>query len=476
MKPANVAIQAALAAAFVAGCATEAKAPIRPGYGSVEPFQRNSSPADPEAWYALGRYYQGQSRWDEAEKSFRRVLVANPAHAEAHNALGAVLAGRGLLAAAEGEFTAAAQAAPEAAHIRGNLGRIQMLQGRNEEALATLQEAYRLDPENPSVRSNLAQAFARSGKEGTVPQLAAAPVPVPAAGPEAPEPVAPRAAAPVAGNSSSVIVTVVPPVPAKKDLAALPSVPLEDSRSSIRLVQAAPAGDRASGTKVAGLEAVPVAAAPSLPAVSPAGSAERVEAKAPPAATPSPSPTLSPGDSRREMKAEAVAVAKPPIQVEAEPQPQVAMSQSYTVAEPRAVAMPLATPAAIPASTAAESSVPSRFRLEVSNGNGVTGMARQVRLWLFGQGYGAIRVTNQLPYQQRATVVQYRSGFQDQAHALGDCLLREMPVIYEARLDPRADVRVVLGRDLPRDYAVNGLGKMLLASSEGKAAETICRG
>ena len=96
-------------------------------------------------------------------------------------------------------------------------------------------------------------------------------------------------------------------------------------------------------------------------------------------------------------------------------------------------------------------------RLEVANGNGVEGMARRVRAAFVAAGHARVRVTNLPAYTQVSTVLEYRAGFAGEARRLGAQLSPLTPlVLYEARLDARADLRLVLGRDLPRDYARDG--------------------
>ena len=96
---------------------------------------------------------------------------------------------------------------------------------------------------------------------------------------------------------------------------------------------------------------------------------------------------------------------------------------------------------------AARQDVPPASRVEVSNGNGVTGMAARVGRWLATQGVATERLTNRQPFAQRHTIVQYRAGREDAALQVA----RLLPV--NARAEPQStaglhsDVRVVLGHD-----------------------------
>ena len=107
--------------------------------------------------------------------------------------------------------------------------------------------------------------------------------------------------------------------------------------------------------------------------------------------------------------------------------------------------------AAEPAPTAAAASPPSvpvpAARIELSNGNGARGFASRVRGWLAWLGVKVDRLTNHRPYREAHTLVQYREGYETQARELARQL--PLPALVEARndLDPRADLRVVIGHD-----------------------------
>jgi len=115
----------------------------------------------------------------------------------------------------------------------------------------------------------------------------------------------------------------------------------------------------------------------------------------------------------------------------------------------------VATATAVPTSTtslatdqgAGASALLQSARLEVSNGNGMSGMATHVGLWLAARGVPTQRLTNQQPYAQRQTVIQYRSGHEDAARRLASVLPASAQTAAQASPGLRSDVRVVLGRD-----------------------------
>ncbi|MEP6872768.1 MAG: LytR C-terminal domain-containing protein [Burkholderiales bacterium] len=163
------------------------------------------------------------------------------------------------------------------------------------------------------------------------------------------------------------------------------------------------------------------------------------------AATPTPTATATPTVAKvAEVDTRLVATtSSPAFSIGFAPEPSIAAP------EPR------------PAPAASTDVAPARLtplRLEVSNGNGVTGMAASVRRWLATQGIATQRLSNRQPYRQQQTVVQYRDG-QEQA-ALR--VARSMPAAAATDASPtrdlRSDVRVVLGHDWEKSAACLGSG------------------
>jgi tetratricopeptide (TPR) repeat protein len=106
---------------------------------------------------------------------------------------------------------------------------------------------------------------------------------------------------------------------------------------------------------------------------------------------------------------------------------------------------PEPSPAAVTPAAAAVPAVPD-VHVELSNGGGVAGAAARMKQWLGTRGLPIHRLTNQRPYQQRQTVVQYRSGHEAAARHLARVLGVVVPL--QPVDDLRSGVRVVLGRDL----------------------------
>lgn len=142
---------------------------------------------------------------------------------------------------------------------------------------------------------------------------------------------------------------------------------------------------------------------------------------------------------------------------------QSATSTSVVAATPESASLPM------PAAAAPIAKVQT-LQLEISNGNGVAGMAARVGRWLATQGLQANRLSNQQPYAQQHTVIQYRDGHADAALRVA----RSLPAY--AKAEPalmqglRSDVRVVIGRDWVRTAACLGLDTCRPMGTEVAAA------
>jgi len=117
-------------------------------------------------------------------------------------------------------------------------------------------------------------------------------------------------------------------------------------------------------------------------------------------------------------------------------------------APPSSVAGATPAPGAAASGTATIPPMPISS-VEVSNGNGTPRMAEKVGRWLATvHGVQVDRLTNQRPFTQAHTVIQYRHGHREEAQRLA----RRMPAAIEpgphASAGLRSNLRIVLGRDL----------------------------
>jgi hypothetical protein len=99
-----------------------------------------------------------------------------------------------------------------------------------------------------------------------------------------------------------------------------------------------------------------------------------------------------------------------------------------------------------PPQPAASAAYGPPVRLEISNGNGVTGMAAALARTMRGDDVKVVRLTNVRPFVVPVSRVEYRADQQVAARALATRL--GMTVAASGEAQQRGDVRIVLGRDL----------------------------
>lgn len=313
MKTKTLIIPAVSCLSLLAGCAQQT---ARNDMLTIKPILVAEIPrGNPQAWYDLGRYYQGQERHALAVPALENAVAADSTFVEARNRLGVSYALLGRHAEAIRQLEAAAQARPEAAHIHSNLGYAHYLKGNYTEAAAAMQRAVALDPANRRAQHNLGMAYAQLG-ETTKARLAYA-----------------NAAAP------------------QPETAAMPAAVPEASHSQI--VQVAP--------------------------------------------------------NIYELRPRAASTAS---------------------------AMPADRPSA------------PRARVEISNGNGITGMAKRVGTYLKDGGFAAARLTNQQGFGVAATRVEYRDGHEAEARQVAAAMPHSVDVTPSTSLRRDIGVRLVLGKDM----------------------------
>lgn len=106
-------------------------------------------------------------------------------------------------------------------------------------------------------------------------------------------------------------------------------------------------------------------------------------------------------------------------------------------------------------------------RLEVSNGNGVTGMARRVGGILGENGFDTARLTNQKPFIVKVSQIQYQPGFIDEARRLQTTLPGKPAIVESSKLRQDIKLRLLLGRDMTSRLAqLESLRTVQLASNQ----------
>ncbi|MCQ4145158.1 LytR C-terminal domain-containing protein [Vogesella sp. AC12] len=167
-----------------------------------------------------------------------------------------------------------------------------------------------------------------------------------------------------------------------------------------------------------------------------------------PASTPAAVEAIAPAPS---LPATPPLVAEPAPVIAPLPSLQPAPVERQQAVEPAAPTMLAAAQPALPTDT------PPLARAalyEVSNGNGITGMARRVNQALLAQGHPAARLTNSKPFRQPVTVVEYRPGYAGMAARLSASLPLKPAITEKVDLRQSTDVRLVLGRDVMTHLAL----------------------
>lgn len=423
MKAKTLIICAASCVSLLAGCSQQT---TRNDALTVHPNQvAKTRWGNPQAWYDLGRYYQGQGRHALAVPALENAVAADGAFVEARNRLGVSYALLGRHEEAIGQLEAAAQAAPNAAHVYSNLGYAHYLKGDYAEAASALQRAVALDPANRHAQQNLGLAYARLGETAKSNEAYA------------------RATAP---QPKMAVATPSQPAPA-----------VQESRRT-QVVQVAPNVYELRPKPASTAVVVMSADRPSIPPA-------QVEASDGNGVT---GMAGRAGDARlgETAKAHDVYAKDAAPQPETAPKPGAAPEASNriehmspNVYEPRLRHASFAT--AIPAN---RPSAP-RARVEVSNGNGVTGMAKRVGVYLKDGGIAATRLTNQRGFNVAATRVEYRKGYEAEARQVAAAMPRSVDIAPSTRLRRDVGVRLVLGKDMTGNlgYFENGSGSTRLA-------------
>ena len=394
MKLTALSLALIAALGMTAGCSTQ-------GTFSQAPRQAIAA-IDAQAQYAIGRFYQGQQRYEQAIDAYGRVLAANPGHVGAHNGLGASLLLAGRNAEAIEQFKAGLRHQPRSAALWNNLGYAYALNGENGLAEMAYKQSLELDPTDYKTSTNLAavrQSLARTAS-----------------------------AAPARTETEEV--------------------------AAVGVVAAAEPARGGAADIAAPVEAAPAAI---TEAAEPVPTAAMQEKAATPDGQATPAMQLQPST-------ELAATSAAPVQI-VKVAPRVYEVNLSDPAAGN-IASAQAQPPAAPVAGAAHISIPLRdnaiqlasansddFVLEIRNGNGVRHMALRTSQYLAEQGYTTRRLTNQRGFNVRVTRVFYLPGYIEEATRLLAHLPKDTVLTETSNLRRGIHVRVVLGKDMAQHQA-----------------------
>jgi hypothetical protein len=395
-------------AVLLLGCTAPQPTPL-----DMQPVLRLQHGGDQAAanWYRLGKYHQERGELSLAMGAYAQSLALDSRQLDARMAVAAIDARQGRLAAARDALQALVADYPAQAQLSNNLGYVYYLMGDQQSAIAMLRRALALDAASVRAQDNLrlAEAAAHTGAASAGLAAGGAVLASPAAGPAANPAISPATADPDAG---------LPP-PTRAELRQL--------QEQLRVLQ-----ERSAAAGIAPAQPTPATAAPVVAAA----------IAAPPASAPSFTPA-------------ATAVA-----VEADTRPATA---AVLAAAPASAPVPESTATPAPARTTAA----VMAQVDIANGNGVLGMAKRFRRALAQIGIPVGRVSNERPYRQQTTTIEYRAGYQQQAAALQATLLGQAALL-PAGPHAQANLRLVLGKDMRVQpaLAAQALGAPLLAAAD----------
>ncbi len=420
------------APAFI-GCSTPAHdtSSWMPRVEPLEYIRHATQNADD--YYFLGRYYQGQNRLEKAEEAYKKALKIHANHVDAQNALGTVYSKQGKYDQAIAVFTGILNAKPEIAKVFNNLGYTYYLQNKPAEAIAAYEKAIQLEPNNPRAHNNLGAAYQLAGNETSAKVAFARAAEIHAGAnlgdaPQKHDPAPTLAEAPRFVDLHPRIsqsISLVPPT------ARVVTIDLTASPQSIAL--SAPPHQAAQHDYAY--------------SVTKDGTTTPITEKA---AVSTPSPTTMAQESHRVMTTMAASSQTNPSNTPTE-RPKESSTKSQTPTPPQKTPdtpQPDGNKLATIGQHRKIITTTNPYRLEVSNGNGITGMAKRTSLMLTDNGLPKARLTNFRPFQQSQTIIHYRAGFQEQAMAINLKFGGQLKMVEAKYLRANTDVKLLLGKDM----------------------------
>lgn len=133
--------------------------------GAFKEFSRALAldPSDPRTLVWQAQLYAKLNRWQDAERTLRRVLAVRPNYWVAYNELGVAFNSQGKYSDAIDQFQSACVAAPGSSMAFSNLGTVYMQLGHFPEAVQYLKQSLALKP-NALAASNISGALRAQGK------------------------------------------------------------------------------------------------------------------------------------------------------------------------------------------------------------------------------------------------------------------------------------------------------------------------
>jgi tetratricopeptide (TPR) repeat protein len=387
---------------------------------------------DAEHHYALACHLQERKRHKPAIEEFKMAVETDPGHVKAYNAMGVSYDALGDHARATASYAVALEIDQKLDYVLNNLGYSYLLQGRTDLAIENFKKAIALDSRNARYRNNLALAYAKNG------QYDAALTEFKEGGDEARahfniaqlyyrEGLYKEAGAHFA--ESSVLKPSDPET--GKGLKAAGTLAEIFTKS-----ERAP--ERAPEIMVKNSETKPIEYDEGGFSTIPPGALKSYQTSEVAEAGLDEKPVFSRAyvrmKIREEARGEAVKIPKAEVLKTEKP-------EFYT--EAQAIEL-------LALQAADEENRPTpRIKIEVSNGNGVTRMARKVGDYLRGNGVSLMYLTNARHFNHEETRIYYSGGYLREAYQIAQKLpgrqrLEEVTTVRGGN----AEISILIGKDL----------------------------
>lgn len=378
--------------AALVGCASS-PAMLEPIIVPATAVRHSQESAD--AYYTLGRYHHGGRRLDEAAKAYQHALDIDAKHVLARNALGILRAERGDFGAAIPLLRAAAEADPNNGQFFNNLGYAYYLSGDYVNAAAMLEVAVALEPKNVRAWNNLGGAMEKLGKVDRARQISGQVKSLRTEGKQ--------------DGHGEKTPAIGKPNPGWNSQAA--SAPAE--RTSVATVDLTESNRTDTEYRTEITQVTPGLFEVRKVTNQPTESVGLLTAA--PASSPAAAPAPVATSDARSAQSHGVGL-KPSV-------------SRYELA-------------AIPVRSSA-----GPLRIEISNGNGINGMAKALGKIIGGPAMKVVRLTNQPQFNVKTTRIEYSEGYEQAARTLARNLGLGVDVRYSS-VGRGSNVRIVLGRDL----------------------------
>lgn len=444
MKKLSLAISLLYGTTLLSGCAGM---PSESRNWTIEPFQAvHHATNRPDGYYRLGRLYQGQNRFDLAAEAYQKALAIDPAFSEARNGLGTVYAAQGKYDEAFAEFNMVIAAAPGSAHLYNNLGYLRFLQGNYADAVAAFTQAIALDPTDQKARNNLGMALAKRDEFMKSNQAVARAI-------ENTTPVRPHADMDsnhvASGNQDNRMAT--PSISPEVRSVSTYTAAISPERNVVGCQDA----DKTRADKAIhpATLARPTFHPPFAVLAPPNPKAMTVVlTSGSPPTTIEKSTGIQAKDLEKNPSPVSNRILQPNSAAHVMVAEKTASKAQLAMTPPMVIALKVAPIKAVPSGVTRSASTPGmrNFFFEVSNGNGIKQLAAKFNSVLSAKGLPQASLTDQKPYNQAHTVIQYRKGYLFEAARLGRYLrgIQRLTFIVESKeLPPHTDVRLVLGKD-----------------------------